>query len=150
MLFHIKQQTPIPSLIFSCITSLLTLLTADVYILINYFSAMLWLSVVVSIAGMLWLRHSKPNIPRPIKVHLALPLIFIICCLTLVLLPSFTNPMNLIVGIGITVAGIPFYYLCIVRRNKPACYSKLSRGMVTLCRAMFNTEIIESSEKIDK
>ncbi|CAD7000385.1 Y+L amino acid transporter 2 [Ceratitis capitata] len=149
-LFHIKQQTPIPSLIFSCITSLLTLLTADVYILINYFSAMLWLSVVASIAGMLWLRHTKPNIPRPIRVHLALPIIFIICCLTLVLLPSFKNPMNLLVGIGITVAGIPFYYLCIARKNKPAGYGRLSRGMVNFCRAMFNTEIIESSESVDK
>ncbi|XP_067624503.1 large neutral amino acids transporter small subunit 1 [Eurosta solidaginis] len=149
-LFHVTQQTPIPALIFSCIMSLLTLLTADVYVLINYFSAMLWISVVACIAGMLWLRHTKPNMPRPIKVNLALPIVFIVCCLTLVLLPSFKNPMNLIVGICITVAGIPFYYLCIARKNKPAGYSRLSRGMVNFCRAMFNTEIIECSESAEK
>lgn len=39
--------------------SLLMLLTDNVYALINYFSSVLWLSVVASIAGMLWLRHKK-------------------------------------------------------------------------------------------
>ncbi|XP_037957208.1 Y+L amino acid transporter 2 [Teleopsis dalmanni] len=147
-LFHVKQQTPIPSLIFSCIMSLLMLLTANVYELINYFSSVLWLSVVASIAGMLWLRKTMPNIPRPIKVNLALPIIFIICCIILVLMPSFYNPTNLLVGIGITLAGIPFYYVCIAWKDKPQCYGRLSGGMVNFCRAMFNTTIIEGNEEV--
>lgn len=80
-LFHVKKQTPIPSLIFTvslittsnvvkfriikfdlslqCGTSLIMLFVSDVYILINYFSQILWLSVAASIAGLLWLRKSK-------------------------------------------------------------------------------------------
>lgn len=92
--------------------------------------------------------HFRPDIPRPIKVHLALPITFIICCIVLVLLPSFDDPTNLLVGIAITVAGIPFYYACIAWKDKPATYGRLSRGMVNFCRAMFNTTIIESNESI--
>ncbi|EDW80239.1 uncharacterized protein Dwil_GK21065 [Drosophila willistoni] len=145
-LFHVKQQTPIPSLIFTCLMSLLMLLTDNVYSLINYFSSVLWLSVVASIAGMLWLRHKKPNLPRPIKVHLALPIIFMISCTTLVLLPNFKEPLNLTIGIIITLAGIPFYYICIAWKDKPRCYGRLSNALVNLCRGIFNTTIIESNE----
>ncbi|KAL9926671.1 juvenile hormone Inducible-21 isoform 1-T3 [Glossina fuscipes fuscipes] len=146
-LFHIEQQTPIPALIFSCIMSLVMLLTADVYKLINYFSCVLWLSVVASVAGMLRLRKTKPNIPRPIRVHTALPVTFIICCIILVLMPSLSEPLNLLIGLTITLAGIPFYYVCIAWRNKPRCYGHLSDKMVNLCRALFNTTIIESIER---
>ncbi|XP_022221293.1 large neutral amino acids transporter small subunit 1 [Drosophila obscura] len=148
-LFHVKQQTPIPSLIFTCLMSLLMLLTDNVYQLINYFSSVLWLSVVASIAGMLWLRHKKPDLPRPIKVHLALPLTFMVCCVTLVLLPNLKEPGNLLIGIAITLAGIPFYYVFIAWKQKPKCYGRLSSAVVELCRGMFNTTIIESNEAIN-
>lgn len=58
-LVHHKQQTPIPSLIFSLIISLIMLFTSNVFTLINYFSQILWLSVVASIAALLWLRKTK-------------------------------------------------------------------------------------------
>ncbi|KAI8125124.1 hypothetical protein FF38_12512 [Lucilia cuprina] len=147
-LFHVKQQTPIPSLIFSCLMSILMLLSADVYALINYFSSILWLSVVASIAGMLWLRKTRPDIPRPIRVHTALPIIFIICCIVLVLMPSLTQPMNLLVGIAITLAGVPFYYLCIAWKDKPKYYGRISYAIVNVCRALFNTSIIEANNDI--
>ncbi|CAD7079449.1 unnamed protein product [Hermetia illucens] len=145
-LFHARKQTPIPSLIFTCIVSLAMLLTADVYMLINYFSQILWLSVAASIAGLLWLRKTKPDLPRPIKVHLALPIIFIFCCVTLVMLPTLSQPMNLVIGIAITLAGIPFYYICIEWKDKPRFLGKISRGLERFCQAMFNTVLVQSSE----
>lgn len=39
--------------------SLIMLFTSDVFLLINYFSQILWLSVVASIAALLWLRKTK-------------------------------------------------------------------------------------------
>lgn len=76
-LFHAKEQTPIPSLLFSvsssncflyfhntfiifqCAMSLVMLMSADVYELINYISSILWLSVVASVVGMLRLRKTR-------------------------------------------------------------------------------------------
>lgn len=81
------------------------LLTSDVFILINYFSQILWLSVAASIAGMLWLRYKQPNMPRPIKVNLALPILFLLACLILVCLPVLVQPFYTIMGILITLSG---------------------------------------------
>jgi len=68
---------------------------------------------------------------------------------TLVLLPNLEEPQNLLIGIGITLAGIPFYYAFIARKKKPKCYGRLSNSVVEICRAIFNTTIIESNEAIN-
>lgn len=130
-----------------CLVSLIMLLTADIFLLINYFSQILWLSVVASIAALLWLRHSQPNLPRPIKVNLALPITFIILCMILVMLPSLEQPMNLVIGILITLSGVPVYYACIRWRNKPKLYGRLSHGCERFCQIMFNTIFLD--EKVE-
>ncbi|XP_058812417.1 Y+L amino acid transporter 2 [Topomyia yanbarensis] len=141
-LVHVRRQTPIPALIFTCATSILTLFCADVVALINYFSQILWLSVAACVAGLLWLRVTKPNMPRPIRVNLALPIIFLTCCLVLVLLPSFTEPLNLLIGLGITLSGVPVYYVCVVwnsskrSRNRPMAW--VERG----CQILFNAAFV--------
>lgn len=58
-LFHVEKQTPIPSLIFSCLLSLLMVMFGNVYELVNYFSQALWLSIAACVMGLLWMRHSK-------------------------------------------------------------------------------------------
>lgn len=77
-----------------------------------------------------------------------LPITFMVSCVALVLLPNLDEPGNLLVGIGITLAGIPFYYLFIAWQKKPKCYGRLSNAVVELCRAIFNTTIIESNEAL--
>ena len=49
--------------------SLVYLTSNDMWVLINYMSFVQWLSVGMSILGMLYLRIKKPNMPRPIKVR---------------------------------------------------------------------------------
>ena len=77
-----------------CLMSLVMLCSCDVFQLIDYFSLILWLSVAACILGLLYLRYSKPNMPRPIRVHLALPILFLICCLFLVSIPAVEKPVN--------------------------------------------------------
>lgn len=81
------------------------LLVSDVFVLINYFSQILWLSVAASIVGMLWLRYKEPEMPRPIKVNLIIPLLFLVACFFLVLFPIPSQPWNTAIGLGITLMG---------------------------------------------
>ncbi|XP_058061166.1 Y+L amino acid transporter 2 [Anopheles bellator] len=142
-LVHVDRQTPIPALIFTCITSIIMLLSANVFVLINYFSQILWLSVAASIAGLLWLRISKPNMPRPIRVNLVLPVTFLVCCLGLVLLPSFSEPFNLLVGLGITLSGVPVYYVCIVWRSNAKSKNFLMHWIERGCQILFNAAFVD-------
>ncbi|XP_055587853.1 Y+L amino acid transporter 2 [Uranotaenia lowii] len=144
-LVHVNRQTPIPALIFTCATSILMLVSANVVGLINYFSQILWLSVAACVAGLLWLRVAKPNMPRPIRVNLAVPITFLTCCLILVMLPSLKEPMNLIIGLGITLSGVPVYYICVDRKNKKNRQSRnflmawIERG----CQILFNAAFVD-------
>lgn len=58
-LFHVKRQTPIPSLVFTCILSVGMVLFGNVFELVNYFSQALWLSIAACIFGLLWMRKTK-------------------------------------------------------------------------------------------
>ncbi|XP_025835752.1 Y+L amino acid transporter 2-like [Agrilus planipennis] len=125
---HVKRMTPVPSLIFTCVTSLCMLFVSDIFILINYYSQILWLSIAASIAGMLWLRHTQPKMVRPIRVNTIIPVLFIACCLFLVIFPIPSYPMNTVVSLAITLSGIPVYYLC-VKQAKPKFYHRFMKKL---------------------
>ncbi|KAF6132989.1 solute carrier family 7 member 8 [Phyllostomus discolor] len=68
-MIHVKRCTPIPALLFTCVSTLLMLVTSDIYTLINYVGFINYLFYGVTIAGQIVLRWKKPDIPRPIKVR---------------------------------------------------------------------------------
>lgn len=58
-LFHVDKQTPIPSLVVTCIFSVMMVLFGNVFELVNYFSLALWLSIAACIVALLWMRISE-------------------------------------------------------------------------------------------
>jgi len=50
------------------LTSLLYLVSTDMYMLINYVSFVNWLAIGLSVVALLYFRYSRPNMQRPIKV----------------------------------------------------------------------------------
>lgn len=90
----------------------------------------------------IFLDFFRPDLPRPIRVNLIIPILFIILCVTLVLLPSLESPKQLIIGFIITLAGIPVYYIGFYSKNKPA-YNRVSRGLERFCQLLFQTVFVE-------
>ena len=62
------------------------------YALINYVGFATWLSIGMAIVSLLYLRYSRPEMPRPIKVHLFWPIIYTIVTVYLVVLPLYASP----------------------------------------------------------
>lgn len=89
----------------------------------------------------------RPDMPRPIRVNLCIPVTFIVLCVVLVLLPSLEEPENLLIGILIIIAGIPVYYVGVYWKNKPACYNRFSRSIERFCQIMFSTMFVDQEEK---
>ncbi|MEQ2157515.1 Large neutral amino acids transporter small subunit 2 [Goodea atripinnis] len=67
-MIHVKRCTPIPALLFTCLSTLLMLCTSDMYTLINYVGFINYLFYGVTVAGQIVLRVKQPNMHRPIKV----------------------------------------------------------------------------------
>ncbi|XP_014251677.1 large neutral amino acids transporter small subunit 1 isoform X1 [Cimex lectularius] len=112
---HVQKCTPIPSLLFTGVTSIAMAYWGDVFLLIFYVSHLHWLSVGACILALLYLRKTQPDLPRPIKVNLALPIIFLACCIFLAIVPAIEEPLQTFIGILIVLSGIPVYYLCFKR-----------------------------------
>lgn len=53
------------------------------------------------------------------QVNIVLPLIFLLVCAFLIVLPLYTSPMETGIGVAITLTGIPVYLLLIWPTNKP-------------------------------
>ncbi|XP_046445224.1 large neutral amino acids transporter small subunit 1-like [Daphnia pulex] len=134
---HQKLLTPIPALMWECFLALTLLLFPDVFSLINYLSFALWLVSGASVTGLLYLRWKLPDIERPIKVPLVLPVTFLICCIFLVLVPAIVTPLDTGIGVIIVLAGVPVHFL-IQKSSSSSTVQKYSDKFSRFCVALLN------------
>lgn len=100
---------------------------SDVHKLITYCTVVESFFVTLSVSGLLYLRYKQPNITRPIKVHLAIPIIFVVICVFLLILPCFADPESVGFGALITATGVPVYYLGLKWKSKPQWFQNIMR-----------------------
>ncbi|KAK8379520.1 hypothetical protein O3P69_019447 [Scylla paramamosain] len=121
---HLKAKTPVPALLVTCLLSMV-MLEVNIFFLINFLSFALWLTIGGAVAALLWLRYTQPHLPRPIKVHLALPVLVLIGCVYLVVVPVVQEPGSTGLGVLMTLAGIPVYVLGVKCHWKPGYITSL-------------------------
>jgi len=119
-----QQLTPTPALVFLGGLSLVYLTTSDVYRLIDYAAFVESMFILVTILGLLYLRYTSPDLPRPIRVSLGIPVLFLLICTFLVFLPLYVRPLEVGMGLLITAFGVPVYMLCIRWRDKPVWFQQ--------------------------
>lgn len=128
MLSHINVSrfTPTPALVFLCILSLAMLCTSDIFVLITYCSIVESFFIMLSVAGILWLRYKRPDMNRPIKMPLWIPVTFVALCAFLVLVPCYERPYEVGMGVAITLSGVPAYFVGVAWKNKPVWFQKVN------------------------
>lgn len=134
-LININCLTPIPSLIFLCILTLVYLFIRDVYMLITYVQYAEALFTLISISGLLWLRRTNPTAKRPIKVNLIVPLTYLLICSFLVISSCYMEPIAVSAATAIILSGIPIYYFTIARPIP--LLTKISHNINLFCAKLF-------------
>lgn len=144
-LINIHCLTPIPSLIFMCIITLVMLFVRDIYVLISCVSYCEALFTLISISGLLWLRYTDPDAKRPIKVNILVPLTYMIICSFLVVASCYQAPRETGYTTAVILCGIPVYYITIAR---PTTFlSGLSQNINMFCAKLFMC--VPNEEKFD-
>ncbi|KOX71791.1 Y+L amino acid transporter 2 [Melipona quadrifasciata] len=145
MLSHINvsRLTPTPALVFLCILSLIMLCTSDIFVLITYCSIVESFFIMLSVTGVLWLRYKKPNMNRPIKMPLWIPITFVCICAFLVFFPSYQRPYEVGIGTLITLSGIPAYFMGVRWKNKPLWFQRLILEITYTVQKLFISAIEE-------
>ncbi|CAG2115890.1 unnamed protein product, partial [Medioppia subpectinata] len=112
-MIQINHLTPTPAVIFMCILSLVYLASKDIYALINYVGFATWLAIGLAVVCLPYLRWKQPDLPRPIKVNLIWPIIYILGSIFITVVPMFADPVGTGFGCLIILTGVPVYFIFI-------------------------------------
>ncbi|KAJ3587980.1 hypothetical protein NHX12_011574, partial [Muraenolepis orangiensis] len=98
---------------------MLQLFVGDIYSLLNFMSFLRWLFIGLAVLGLIYMRYTQPDLHRPFKVPLIIPIIFCATSFFMVFLSLYSDPINTGIGFAISLTGIPAYYIFIVFDRRP-------------------------------
>ncbi|CAB1337250.1 unnamed protein product [Coregonus sp. 'balchen'] len=118
-MIHVRRHTPLAAVIILYPMTVFQLFVGDIYSLLNFMSFLRWLFIGVAVLGLIYMRYTRPDMPRPFKVPLFIPAIFSFTCFFMVFLSLYSDPINTGIGFAISLTGIPAYYIFIVFDRRP-------------------------------
>uniref|UniRef100_A0A7G3A9N9 Putative amino acid transporter n=2 Tax=Lutzomyia longipalpis TaxID=7200 RepID=A0A7G3A9N9_LUTLO len=130
-MIQIHRMTPTPAVLIMALLSMLYLMSSDIFALINYVGFATWLSIGVSVLCLPWLRWAQPNLPRPIKVNLIFPIVYLLATVFVTVVPMYASPVETGYGVLMISSGVPVYLIFISWKNKPKWFRKLM-GALTI------------------
>ncbi|XP_037890793.1 Y+L amino acid transporter 2 isoform X2 [Glossina fuscipes] len=130
-MIQIQRFTPTPAVLAMAVLSMLYLTVSDIFALINYVGFATWLSIGVAVLCLPWLRWAQPNLPRPIRVPLIFPIVYLIATVFVTVVPMYASPVETGYGILMILSSIPVYLIFIAWKSKPLWFQK---SMVTVTR----------------
>ena len=80
-----------------------------------------------TVLGLLWLRHTQPNLTRPMKVNLVFPIVFVIICLVLITMKIYYDPREALICISVIGIGIPVYWVFVLLKKPKWLDDKISK-----------------------
>lgn len=119
LMVQTQRMTPAPAVIFMGLTSLLYLVSTDMYALIDYVTFSNWLAITMSVVALLWLRKKRPELHRPLNIPLIAPITFIVISSCLIIFSIYQAPTQTGVGCLIIASGIPVYIICAMPKRHP-------------------------------
>merc|ERR1712127_28273 len=125
-LIHVKYLTPITSIIFLLFLSILCLFFDDVYVLLEMTILSEYIFIGGTVIGLLYLRKTRPDFDRPIKVNYIFPVVFIIICIFIIGMVIVEKPFYSLMCFATIGAGIPVYFLFVVMKKPKAVDDKIN------------------------
>ncbi|KAK3834758.1 MAG: amino acid permease-domain-containing protein [Linnemannia elongata] len=104
-----KRRTPVAALGLQAVMTTIMILGGTFSTLVNFYSVAAWLFYLSSILGLLYLRYHEPNLKRPFKVWMVVPILFTFFGLFLFLMPFVQAPLESCLSMVIVLSGLPLW-----------------------------------------
>ncbi|XP_047472667.1 Y+L amino acid transporter 2-like [Penaeus chinensis] len=136
-LVHAHNLTPVPAVFLNGLLTLAMLVTSDVGLLINYSTFAATLTQFACICALFWFRYKQPERTRPFKVWLALPVVFWLVSLFLLVMPILERPVEVGASIGVICTGLPVYYVTVHRQDIARKFEGALAKLTYVCQLLF-------------
>ncbi|KAK3086047.1 hypothetical protein FSP39_012620, partial [Pinctada imbricata] len=108
---HCKRYTPFPSIVFTIFISLIMIIPGDIGSLVDFFSFTAWIFYGLNASTLIAFRIQKKDEPRPIKVPIIVPVVFVLIAIYLVIGPIISNPqIEFLYAFLFVIGGLIFYF----------------------------------------
>lgn len=125
-LINVNYLTPVTSILFMSFLSICCLFFDDVYILLKLTMLAEYIFIGATVAGLLWLRKSRPDMHRPLKVNLFFPIVFVICCLLIISMTIYFTPYDSLMCVVLILVGVPVYGIFVVMEKPKSLNDKIN------------------------
>jgi APA family basic amino acid/polyamine antiporter len=108
---HPRFGTPAAAIVLTAIWASVLVLSGSFEQLLTYVVFMSWLWFALAALAIFVFRRKEPNTPRPFKTpgYPVTPAVFILAALIIVANTVIAQPVQSLIGLGITLVGIPAY-----------------------------------------
>jgi APA family basic amino acid/polyamine antiporter len=109
---HPHYQTPAKSILGLSAWAAILVLSGRYEQLYTYVIFSSWILYGMATASVIVLRRKRPDMPRPYRTlgYPAAPVLFVLVALGLLLATLWASPRESLMGIGIILIGLPFYF----------------------------------------
>ncbi|XP_064625656.1 Y+L amino acid transporter 2-like [Lineus longissimus] len=147
-LVNIKCYTPVPAVMFTAAMSLIILTTSDVYSLITYFEYIEAFMLALPVMGLLYLRWKRPDMPRPVKVNLLVPVMYLVVAAFLLIFPWFVSPLEAAVGVCMVLSGVPVYFIGVCWKKPKAFQTFLRKQTILIQKVLYCVKVDKFEDQL--
>ena len=140
---HRTFKTPILGITTLSVISAILIVIGNIDDLLAAVSTAMWLFYGLAIAGLLIMRVTHKDKPRPYKVWLIAPIFGLLMCLYLVVLPVIQKPVPTLLAFGGVLLGVPVYVFLVMEtpwQLRPKKFDRVSRSFSAFITALLNTQ----------
>lgn len=151
-LYGHKSPSPLRALVFEGSVATILITTTNFEELVNYFCVASWIFYFLAASCVPVLRWREPELERPFRVWLPIPVTFCIIAAALVVATIIQQAVPSLIAIGCIAAGVPFYFLeghvhdLAVGLCCPQIYHRFHHRMPEVSHHRLSTEPLEEDE----
>ncbi|CAF0931525.1 unnamed protein product [Didymodactylos carnosus] len=135
---HFESNVPMIAILFEVIISFVFLFfMSNIDRLIICCGMINWIGILCASIALIVLRYTQPDVPRPMRVPLIVPILFIFILVVLIVASAVTDSENITTSLILLSTAIPGYVIGVMWKKKPKSFTKKYNSFATTLQKLF-------------